>query len=405
MKKRVAVIGAGAAGVFCAINLARLRPDVEVTVLEKTTKPLAKVKISGGGRCNVTHSCFEPSELVKYYPRGQKELLGPFYTFQPEHTVQWFKEKGVELKTEEDGRMFPVSDDSQTIIDCFMKEVQELGVQISLRNGLKSISQHSEGRWNLECENQTLDVDYVVMASGSSKQVWDIIESLGHQIITLVPSLFTFHVDDRAVHELAGLSIHNVHISQEGRKYSSTGPLLLTHWGLSAPAVLKMSAAEAVYLNEQDYRFTIQVDFHPSESEAHVLENFKGIRITSKKAVQNFCPFDFPQRFWKYIINEAQIEPSKKWADFSNRELESLCARVKKMKYDITGKSTFKEEFVTAGGVNLKEVDFRTMESKKLENLYFCGEVLNVDGFTGGFNFQAAWTTAMVTAYAISEKD
>jgi predicted Rossmann fold flavoprotein len=401
--KSILIIGGGAAGFFGAINLAKSCPDYRITILEKSNTVLGKVKISGGGRCNVTHSCFEPKELVKFYPRGRQELLGAFYNFQPLNTIKWFEERGVELKTEEDGRMFPVSNSSQTIIDCFTAEVEKYGVKVRLKSGVNSIERIGS-KWFVDINDERLEADDIIMAAGSSSKIWKLLKSLGHRIVEPVPSLFTFNVADEKIHDLAGLSIANVKVKIKKKKSFTSGPLLFTHWGLSAPAILKLSSAEAPLLNELDYKFGILVDFIPEVNEEELSEMLMDVQRSSTKNIYNHNTFDFPKRFWNYLLSEAKVPEDRIWPELRKAEKSSLISSLKRMEYQVNGKSTFKEEFVTAGGVSLKEVNFKTMESKKASGLYFAGEVINIDGYTGGFNFQAAWTTSYLAASAISKK-
>jgi predicted Rossmann fold flavoprotein len=401
--KSILIIGGGAAGFFGAINLAKSCPDYRITILEKSNTVLGKVKISGGGRCNVTHSCFEPKELVKFYPRGRQELLGAFYNFQPLNTIKWFEERGVELKTEEDGRMFPVSNSSQTIIDCFTAEVEKYGVKVRLKSGVNSIERIGS-KWFVDINDERLEADDIIMAAGSSSKIWKLLKSLGHRIVEPVPSLFTFNVADEKIHDLAGLSIANVKVKIKKKKSFTSGPLLFTHWGLSAPAILKLSSAEAPLLNELDYKFGILVDFIPEVNEEELSERLMDVQRSSTKNIYNHNTFDFPKRFWNYLLSEAKVPEDRIWPELRKAEKSSLISSLKRMEYQVNGKSTFKEEFVTAGGVSLKEVNFKTMESKKASGLYFAGEVINIDGYTGGFNFQAAWTTSYLAASAISKK-
>lgn len=401
--RSIIIIGGGAAGFFSAINLAKSCPNCQVTILEKSNTVLGKVKISGGGRCNVTHSCFEPKELVKFYPRGNKELLGAFFNFQPLNTIKWFKERGVELKTEEDGRMFPVSNSSQTIIDCFTNEIEKYGVKLRLKSGVNSVKRLND-KWLVDINNEQLEADDIIMAAGSSSNIWNLLKSLDHRIVEPVPSLFTFNIADKKIHALAGLSLDNVKVKLIKKKAFTVGPLLFTHWGLSAPSILKLSSAEAPLLNELDYKFEILVDFIPQINENELFEKLMDVQRSSTKNIYNHNTFDFPKRFWHYLLSKAKVPEDRIWPELRKEEKKSLISSLTRMEYQVNGKSTFKEEFVTAGGVSLKEVNFKTMESKKQSGLYFAGEVLNIDGFTGGFNFQAAWTTSYLAASAISKK-
>ncbi len=401
--RRILIIGGGAAGFFGAINLAKSCPGYRITILEKSNTVLGKVKISGGGRCNVTHSCFEPKELVKFYPRGGKELLGAFYNFQPLNTIKWFEERGVELKTEEDGRMFPISNSSQTIIDCFTAELEKYEVKVRLKSGVNSLERIGS-KWFVDINDERLEADDIIVAAGSSSKIWKLLKSLGHRIVEPVPSLFTFNIADQKIYDLAGLSIANVKVKMKNKKSFTTGPLLFTHWGLSAPAILKLSSTEAPLLNELDYKFGIIIDFIPEVNEEAISERLMDVQRSSTKNIYNHNTFDFPKRFWNYLLSEAEVPEDRIWPELRKAEKSSLISSLKRMEYQVNGKSTFKEEFVTAGGVSLKEVNFKTMESKKASGLYFAGEVINIDGYTGGFNFQAAWTTSYLAASAISKK-
>jgi predicted Rossmann fold flavoprotein len=319
------------------------------------------------------------------------------------NTIKWFEERGVELKTEEDGRMFPVSNSSQTIIDCFTAEVEKYGVKVRLKSGVNSIERIGS-KWFVDINDERLEADDIIMAAGSSSKIWKLLKSLGHRIVEPVPSLFTFNVADEKIHDLAGLSIANVKVKIKKKKSFTSGPLLFTHWGLSAPAILKLSSAEAPLLNELDYKFGILVDFIPEVNEEELSEMLMDVQRSSTKNIYNHNTFDFPKRFWNYLLSEAKVPEDRIWPELRKAEKSSLISSLKRMEYQVNGKSTFKEEFVTAGGVSLKEVNFKTMESKKASGLYFAGEVINIDGYTGGFNFQAAWTTSYLAASAISKK-
>ena len=402
--KEVFIIGGGAAGYFSAINIAEARGDINVTILEKTSSVLSKVKISGGGRCNVTHACFEPKELVKFYPRGGKELLGPFHQFQPGDVISWFSDKGVELKVEEDGRMFPISDSSQTILDCFMNSAEAAGVQLKTNEGLISIVKEGQG-WNLTTVNGSYQADAVVFCAGSSKKAWKMLREVNHALILPLPSLFTFNIQDNGLHELAGLSFKNAHVEIPELKHFSDGPLLITHWGLSGPAVLKASSYKARELAELDYKFEINVNFVPEFNQESVKLELETAQVRGKKRLSNHSPFKMPMRFWNFVLKRAEVPEERIWPELRKEEKRSLIVALTQMTFEVNGKSTFKEEFVTAGGVDLKQINFKTMESKLEENLFFSGEVLNIDAVTGGFNFQAAWTTAYIAAQTIIKKD
>lgn len=402
---RFAVIGGGAAGFFASIRLSELRPDAEVHLFEKSAQLLSKVKVSGGGRCNVTHACFDARELIRNYPRGNPELIGSFSRFGPAQTVEWFSERGVELKTELDGRMFPTTDSSQTIIDLFLEEARRTGVLIHRKTGFRTIQTGRSGRWSLEFDDDSCrDFDAVLMAAGSSEAVWKSLKALGLEIHDPAPSLFTFHVRDKELQSLMGLSIDNVKVNIPATSFESEGPLLFTHWGLSGPAVLKLSSFAARELQNRAYRFKVQIDFLPEFKEGRVEETLRTFRSSQpRKLVVNAIPFDsIPKRCWEYLLHRAEIADGRNWADLGNKSLSELVRTLKKLELEVNGKSTFKEEFVTCGGVSLDEIDTRTFQSKRLPGLFFAGEVLDVDAVTGGFNFQHAWTSGWLAAEGMS---
>lgn len=405
MIKRVTVIGGGAAGIFCAINLARLAPSIRVTVYEKSNQLLGKVKISGGGRCNVTHACFEPKELIKFYPRGGKELLGPFHYFQPGDIFDWFEQRAIPLKTEDDNRVFPVSDNSQTIIDCFLDECKKYNVDILTQSGVQRLERTSDG-WKIWfTENDHVTADAVVWTTGSSTQSWSMLESLGHQIVPPVPSLFTFNIRDTRITDLMGVSANHCSVRIEGTRYSADGPVLITHWGLSGPGILKLSAWAARELHASQYDFIARVNWDNRFSSESFIEMLKDIRTEqSKTMVRTFSAARIPNRLWLSLLEPISGLLDQKWGEVSNKEIDQMAEAIQKCYFRVQGKSTFKEEFVTAGGIDLKEVDFKGMQSKLHPTLYFAGEVLNVDAVTGGFNFQAAWTTAMLAAQHIAQQ-
>ncbi len=400
MNRTVVVIGGGAAGYFSAINIADKAANVKVVILEKTTKTLSKVKVSGGGRCNVTHACFVPKELSKYYPRGERELLGPFHTFMTGDTIAWFSERGVELKMEDDGRMFPVSNSSQTIIDCFQKEVKRLGIEVQLSTEVQKIQKVDEA-FRLMTNHGKLQADYVVLAVGGNSKLkhYQWISELGHTIVNPIPSLFTFNLKKHASNQLMGLAL-NATVKIVGTKHEEYGPVLFTHWGMSGPGILKLSAKAAQLLFNQSYQFNYEVEWMPNAEE--LVADLRRSKASAQLA--NTKIESFPNRFWMYLLTKGNIDSKKRWADLNKLEIEKLIQLLSKDDYTANGKTTFKEEFVTCGGVELKEVHIKTMESKLVENLFFSGEVLNIDGFTGGFNFQAAWTGGFLVADAISEK-
>jgi len=404
MNFKLAIIGGGAAGFFAAINAAEMSPAIEVHVFEKAAQFLSKVRVSGGGRCNVTHACFNPKELIQFYPRGSRELLGPFYVFNPADTIEWFEKRRVKIHAEADGRMFPVTNTSQTIIDCFLQEAEHHNVQLHTQIGLTGITKLDNQQWQLNFNHGgDFIADAVIFASGSSMPIWEILKQLGHTIITPLPSLFTFHIKDKRIDELMGVSVPDVICKIDGEKISSTGPLLITHWGLSGPAILKLSAWAAVQLAAKQYQFTLKINFLPEHNYQSCLELLISQKIASpKKHIQLYPIGAVPSRLWKSICLYCGIHDKINWSDASKDMLQKLADSLTQAAFKVTGKSTFKEEFVTCGGVALEEVDLRTMQSKKLPGIYFAGEVLNIDAVTGGFNFQAAWTTAYIAASSIT---
>ena len=401
-RKDIIIIGGGAAGFFAAINIAEQYPELSVDILERGKEGLQKVKISGGGRCNVTHAEFIPSELVLNYPRGEKELLGPFHSFMTGDTMSWFEERGVELKIEDDGRMFPVSNSSQTIIDCFLNEAEKHKVEVLYNHSLKSINAR-ENDFLIETSQGAIECKKLVVATGSNPKVWKLLEDLGHTIVQPVPSLFTFDIKDKRIKDIPGVVAKNIEVKVIGTDLVSEGPLLITHVGMSAPAILKLSAFGAVELAKHNYDFRIEINFIRLDFES-CLERLKDSKQEfAKKTVINSTQFDLPKRLWRQLVLASEIEESERWADINKQQLEALTAQLTEAIFHVTGKSTFKEEFVTAGGVDLKEVNFKTFESKRIPNLYFAGEVINVDAVTGGFNFQNAWTGAYIVSQSIAK--
>lgn len=409
--KDIIIIGGGAAGFFAAINIAEKHPELSVAILERGKEGLQKVKISGGGRCNVTHAEFIPSELVQNYPRGEKELLGPFHKFMTGDTIAWFEERGVELKIEDDGRMFPVSNSSQTIIDCFLNEAKKHQVEVLYNHAVKKVSCHTERSrsatesnddfFKIETSQGDFQSKKLLVATGSNPKIWNLLEDLGHTIIQPVPSLFTFDIKDKRISDIPGVVAKHVEIKVAGTDLESNGPLLVTHVGFSAPAILKLSAFGAVELEKLNYNFKIEVNFICVDTETCLeqLKNYK--QDFAKKMVFNSAQFDLPKRLWKQLVLASNMTETERWADINKQQLEALASQLTKAVFQVTGKSTFKEEFVTAGGVDLKEVNFKTFESKRIPNLYFAGEVINVDAITGGFNFQNAWTGAYIASASI----
>lgn len=398
MTKRIAVIGGGAAGFFAAFSCKAHAPENHVTLFEKSNKLLAKVKVSGGGRCNVTHACFNINELIKYYPRGGKQLKKTFSQFNTTDIVDWFAERGIDLKTEQDNRMFPVTDNSQTIIDCFLKEANKLGIDVHVNCPILGIKQAKHG-FSLTSKDKQFDFDKVIVASGGSSKIegFEWLRQLGHEIIVPVPSLFTFNMPNEKVKSLMGLSVPNAQVRVQSTKLQQSGPLLITHWGMSGPAILKTSAWGARLLNEMEYSFNVQVNWMGGSTENHLRSTFDRLMPElAKRKLRNRNPFELPNRLWEFLLHKLDINPDAPWSDLGKKNLNRLVNVLTNDIYEVKGKTTFKEEFVTAGGVALSDVDFSSMESRKCPGLFFAGEVLDVDGVTGGFNFQAAWSTGFV---------
>lgn len=405
-RKRLLVIGGGAAGFFCAVNAARLNPKLEVTIVEKTSKLLSKVKVSGGGRCNVTHACFDIQEMSANYPRGQNFVKKCFHWFFTSDTVQWFKEREVELKTEEDGRMFPVTDNSQTIIDCLLKEASKYKVSIRMNKDVKELIRAEESWKILFADHEELLAEFVCIASGgfAKSHQFDWIKKLGHSIEEPVPSLFTFNIPGNPITELMGVSLERATVKILGTKLEENGPLLITHWGMSGPAILRLSAWGARELTAMGHNFEIRVNWVPDYHQQSLMEKFRELRTTiASQKIGNKNPFGLPQRLWNYLLEQSHVKEEIRWADLPSREQNLLITNLCAEAFSVKGKTTFKEEFVTAGGVKLSEIDPNTMMSKLNKDLYFAGEVMDVDGITGGFNFQHAWTSGWVAATAISK--
>jgi len=407
----VAVVGGGAAGFFGAIAAASTHPNARVTLYEAGPQPLAKVRISGGGRCNVTHHCFEPAQLVQSYPRGGKALRGAFSRFQPKDTVAWFAKRGVRLKTEPDGRMFPTTDDSGTVIACLSQAAERAGVTVKVRSPIVSAEKQNSG-FNLQLKSdQTVRCDRLLLTTGSSPTGYRIAKALGHQLATPVPSLFTFNIADKRLHQLSGVAVNPVSVQlkiegvskKELKALQQTGPLLVTHWGFSGPAVLKLSAWAARLLHTTKYRGCLVVNWLPACNQEQVRSELQQMKNSNtKKAIATYSPYPaISKRLWQYLLGRIDIDPTLTWANLSKKQLNRLVQELNQGTYTITGKGVFKDEFVTCGGVCLKEVDFKTMESRRCDGLYLSGEILDVDGITGGFNFQNAWTTGWLAGQAI----
>ena len=393
--KKVIIIGGGASGFFTAANIDTKLYDV--TILEQNSDVLQKVKISGGGRCNVSHACFDPRELVQFYPRGHKELLSVFTKFQPGDTMNWYEEHGVALKIEDDNRIFPESNSSQSIIDCLVNECRKRNVKILTKQTVTEILPQENG-YKIHTTAQNYFADYVVFSTGSSPKAFKMLEKLGHQIVAPVPSLFTFNIKNEILKDLMGTSFQYVDIEIPKLNLEESGSLLITHWGLSGPAILKLSAWGARELAALKYQFEIIINFIGTASE-DALEIFKKFKENEpKKSIGQSKIFDITNRFWNQILFVSGIDTTKQLANINNKEMQKIIENLCCCRMNVTGKSTFKEEFVTAGGVDLKEMDFKTMRSKKLPNFYISGEVLNIDAVTGGFNFQACWSEGWLIA-------
>jgi predicted Rossmann fold flavoprotein len=398
----ILIIGGGAAGFFTAINSAEKNPSLKIAILERGKSVLEKVRISGGGRCNVTHACFVPNELVKFYPRGERELKGPFHQFCSGDTIEWFEKHGVELKIEDDGRMFPVSDSSQTIIDCFHAAVKKHKIDVLTNHSVQELYK-TETHWKITTTQEVFTCEKIVMATGSNPKMWELLQNAGHSIIEAVPSLFTFNIKDPRIKDLMGLSaVATVKVKKS--KLQAAGPLLITHWGMSGPGILRLSAWGARELAEKKYQFAIQVNWLHETTFEEAIDLLKDIKEEhAKKLVTKYAHFELPKRLWENLVIAAGISDNTKWADVSKKQMMAFGEQLTNGEFHVNGKSTFKEEFVTAGGIDLKEVNFKTMESKILPNVYFAGEILNIDAITGGFNFQNAWTGGFIVAENISK--
>lgn len=411
-KKRLVVIGGGAAGFFCAIHAALLNPRLQVTILEKSSKTLSKVRISGGGRCNVTHACDSVSAMIKNYPRGQNFLKRSFRHFFVADTIRWFGEREVQLKPEADGRMFPVTDSSESIAGCLESEARRLGVEVRLRYHVLAVYAEDgpHGRFRLEIRDmQDVYADVLCIAAGGFPKPaqYDWIRKLGHSVSTPVPSLFTFNIpQNQRLKELMGISVEKAAVRIQKTSFQYEGPVLITHWGLSGPAVLKLSAFAARELAEMQYRFTISINWLPQTHENALLEQLRSIRhqrSRQKIALKN--PFHLPARLWEYILEQSDIDPGWNWADMPGKQQNRLAKQLSAQEFQVMGKTTFKEEFVTAGGVDLSEVSSATMQSRIVPGLFFAGEILDVDGITGGFNFQHAWTSGYIAGSSVTKAE
>ncbi|NNT70707.1 NAD(P)/FAD-dependent oxidoreductase [Flavobacterium sp. IMCC34852] len=397
----IIIVGGGAAGFFTAINIVESNPKLKVAILERGKTVLEKVRISGGGRCNVTHACFVPNDLVKFYPRGEKELRGPFHQFCSGDTIEWFEKHDVELKIEDDGRMFPTTDSSQTIIDCFLGLTQKLKIEVLTGQSVQSLF-HGDNYWKVETNHETFSCQKLVMTTGSNPKIWELLENMNHTIIPPVPSLFTFNIKDTRIKDLMGVSAF-AHVKVKGTKLEASGPLLITHWGMSGPGILRLSAWGARILAEKKYQFVLEVNWLNDITFDEAMESLKELKQEhAKKIVSKKSPFEFPNRLWESLVLASAIDTETKWADLTKMQLTNLANQLTNGQFQVNGKSTFKEEFVTAGGVDLREINFKTMESKLHENLFFAGEIVNIDAITGGFNFQNAWTSGFIVANSIT---
>ena len=409
MKKKydIIIVGGGAAGFFAAIEAAKKAPDAQIVILERGKEVLQKVKISGGGRCNLTHACFDPAELIQFYPRGSKELLGPFHRFAPGDTLEWFESRGVATKIEADGRIFPQSDQSQTVISCLTHEARKWGIQVLLQQNVRLIVPPSQSspNWMISTAQKTsFQAPLLMLASGSNPTVWELVKALGHKLTDPVPSLFTFNIKHPILKGLPGLSLPMTHLHIPQTKLQAQGPTLITHWGLSGPGILRLSAWGARILHQKGYQFPIEINWLGEPSTDRVKEKLlQQKQQNSRKQLSSPNSLPIPHRLWESLIRYSKILGNKRWADISSKELEKLMALLTKTQFLVHGKSTFKEEFVTAGGISLKEIHFKRFESKIHPGLYFAGEVLDIDAITGGFNFQAAWTGGWIAGGAMAE--
>ncbi|MCC6289033.1 MAG: NAD(P)/FAD-dependent oxidoreductase [Chitinophagaceae bacterium] len=410
-QKHLVVIGGGAAGFFTAVNAAEMNPVIKVTILEKNSKLLSKVRVSGGGRCNVTHACFDINDMATQYPRGTNFLKKAFHHFFTTDTIEWFDKRGVKLKTEADGRMFPLSNTSETIINCLVKQANKNEVEIKMNAEVKRIicNRHNdiEGVFEIELMNSSiLYADYLCIASGGYSKIsqFNWLQNLGHTIALPVPSLFTFNMPGNTITNLMGVSVDKAIVKIKGTKFSEEAPLLITHWGMSGPAILKLSAWGARQLADLNYNFDITVNWLPDYNEQTLRKEWTIVRQQyGSQKIFSRNPFGLPGRLWTYFLEESKILPEQRWGDVTSAQQQVLIQCLTSHHFKVKGKTTFKEEFVTCGGILLNEIDVNTMQSKKQPNLFFAGEVIDVDGVTGGFNFQNAWTTGWIAAKAIAK--
>jgi predicted Rossmann fold flavoprotein len=403
---KIAIIGGGAAGFFAALTAKKFYPTAEVVIYEKSSKVLSKVKISGGGRCNVTNATFDISELAKHYPRGENFLRKCFYIFQSKDTMEWFESRGVELHTYPDLHVFPKANDSQVIIDCFLMEAKKLGVQIELDSSIVQMEKKN-GLFSLQTRDKTFQVDRVILTTGGQPKISGLLwlQDLGIKIVEPLPSLFTFNMPENPIRELMGNVVKETTVRVEGTKLKGTGPTLITHWGMSGPAILQLSAWGARLLAEKKYQFAILVNWLNDIKEDDLRSQIESIKLEgNKKMIANFHPFPFSNRFWNHLLLRADIHEETRWSELGSKQLNRLVNTLRNDRYEVSGKTTFKEEFVTAGGVALSGIDTQTMESKVLPGLYFAGEIMDIDGITGGFNFQAAWTTGFIAGKHVGQE-
>ncbi|MEI6865445.1 NAD(P)/FAD-dependent oxidoreductase [Flavicella sp.] len=403
MKRDVIIVGGGAAGFFTAIIAKERNPNLKITILEKGKEVLQKVKISGGGRCNVTNACFVPKDLTEFYPRGKKELLGPFHQFMTGDIMEWFESRGVPLKIEKDNRVFPKSNSSQSIIDCFQQLIDKYDIEVLKNHGVISVEKQ-DGIWQVETTKGLFVADKLVITAGSSKRIWELVATLGHKVVEPVPSLFTFNIKDPRLTDLLGVSVPYATVKIADTKLESHGPLLITHWGMSGPAILKLSAFGARKLADMNYEYKVEVNWLSKPFGQVVQELHKIKKANTKKQIALRSPFEsISKRLWERFVTTVGVDPISRWADLSNKNLEEIARQLSKAVFKASGKSTFKDEFVTAGGITLKEINFKRFESKLHENLFFAGEVLNIDAVTGGFNFQNAWTGGYIIGNVLAE--
>lgn len=401
----IAIIGGGAAGFFGAITCAQTYPNSRVVIFEKTRQVLAKVKISGGGRCNLTNACFDPHRLSSHYPRGGKALIGPFTRFQPKDTIRWFEQRGVMLKAEEDGRMFPITNNSETIIECLCGEAKKSGITIRLECGVEKITKLGNGFQLTFSTGEQFLCDKILITTGGNTKTYPLLETLGHQIVPPVPSLFTFNIPQSPLEGLEGISVPKTRIKIGQTNLEQTGPLLITHWGLSGPAVLKLSAWGAKILYQKSYEATLEVNWMPDLTKDEIAKHLQTLKHThANRSASTDVQWDLPKHLWRRLVHLAKIDGELRWAELSKKQFHELCEKIHKSTYQIQGKTTYKQEFVTCGGINLHEVNFKTMESKICPGLYFAGEILDIDGVTGGFNFQNAWTTSWIAGQSIGKE-